>query len=113
MALLDPEAFPNEKAIQGRLIAPYVIRTEKRKAIDIKGKPLFKPRNTKLVTIPWEEKHQQQRDLYEKVTEYVRLGYNQALKEKRYGLGFMLVLMQRLVASSTAAIRKLSKGALR
>jgi len=39
MALLDPEAFPNEKAIQGRLIAPYVIRTEKRKAIDIKGKP--------------------------------------------------------------------------
>ncbi len=106
MALLDPEAFPNEKAIQGRLIAPYVIRTEKRKAIDIKGKPLFKPRNTKLVTIPWEEKHQQQRDLYEKVTEYVRLGYNQALKEKRYGLGFMLVLMQRLVASSTAAIRE-------
>jgi hypothetical protein len=35
----------------------------------------------------------------------VRLGYNQAIKEKKTYLGFLLLLMQRLVTSSTRAIR--------
>ena len=29
-------------------VAPYVIRTEKRKAINADGKPLFKPRRTQM-----------------------------------------------------------------
>jgi hypothetical protein len=39
-----------------------------------------------------------------KTTEYVRLGYNQAMRQNREYLGFLMILMQRLVTSSTAAI---------
>jgi SNF2 family DNA or RNA helicase len=43
--------------------------------------------------------------LYEAVTDYVRHGYNQALAAKQRHIGFLMILMQRLVTSSTAAIR--------
>ena len=62
---------------------PYVIRTEKRKAIDADGKPLFKPRRTQMAPVAWESRHHLQQLLYEAVTDYVREGYNQALREKR------------------------------
>ena len=39
------------------------------------------------------------------VSEYVRVGYNRAVREKKIYLGFLLLLMQRLVTSSTRAIR--------
>jgi hypothetical protein len=86
-------------------VQPYVIRTEKRRAIDAEGKPLFKPRRTELAPVSWKERHRDQRLLYEAVTEYVREGYNQAIAEKRSYIGFLMILMQRLVVSSTRAIR--------
>jgi hypothetical protein len=39
------------------------------------------------------------------VTDYVRHGYNQALAAKQRHIGVLMILMQRLVTSSTAAIR--------
>jgi superfamily II DNA or RNA helicase len=105
MSLLDKEAFPNVDSIKKERVAPFVIRTEKCRAIDEKGRPLFKPRRTQLVPVAWKTQHKKQRMLYEAVTEYVREGYNLALKEKRNYVGFLMVLMQRLVASSTKAIR--------
>lgn len=104
MQLLDREAFPGEDCIDRDRVAPYVVRTEKRLAIDNEGNPLFKPRQTRLVTVEWGPKHDAQRQLYEAVTDYVRHGYNQALKSKQRHIGFLMVLMQRLVTSSTAAI---------
>ncbi|MCS5694994.1 DEAD/DEAH box helicase [Desulfofundulus thermocisternus] len=97
VALLDKEAFPNIDSVKRERVAPYVIRTEKRKAVDARGNPLFKPRITQLIPVGWQARHQKQRELYEAVTEYVRHGYNQALKEKRNYIGFLMVLMQRLV----------------
>ena len=52
-----------------------------------------------------EDRHRQQKLLYEEVTEYVREGYNKAKLEKRNYIGFLMILMQRLVVSSTRAIR--------
>ena len=69
------------------------------------GNPLFKPRFTQLVPIEWGATHAEQRALYEAVTEYVRDGYNRAIKEKQTAVGFLMILMQRLITSSTAAIR--------
>ena len=46
MNLLDDDAFPDMDSVSLDRIAPYVIRTEKRKAVDADGKPLFKPRRT-------------------------------------------------------------------
>ena len=52
-----------------------------------------------------QQRHNAQQRLYEAVTDYVRHGYNQALAAKQRHVGFLMILMQRLVTSSTAAIR--------
>jgi len=102
---LDPDALPGDDAISREAVAPFVIRTEKRRAIDTEGSPLFKPRFTQLVKIEWGSAHTEQRAIYDAVTEYVRDGYNRAMKEKQTAVGFLMILMQRLITSSTAAIR--------
>ena len=105
MNLLDNDAFPDMESVSRERVAPYVIRTEKRKAIDADGKPLFKPRRTQMAPVAWAHRHHLQQLLYEAVTDYVREGYNQALREKKRHIGFLMILMQRLVVSSTRAIR--------
>jgi superfamily II DNA or RNA helicase len=105
VSLLDEDAFPDIGSVSRERVQPYVIRNEKRRAIDAQGAPLFKPRRTQLVPVTWQPRHAQQQRLYEAVTDYVRDGYNQAMREKRTHVGFLMILMQRLVASSTSAIR--------
>ncbi len=105
ISLLDPEEFPDTTSVTRDRVRPHVIRTEKRGAIDADGNPLFKPRHTHLAPVSWQDRHEGQRLLYEAVTEYVREGYNQAIKEKKSYIGFLMILMQRLVVSSTRAIR--------
>ncbi|MEI8716331.1 helicase-related protein [Mesorhizobium sp. ISC11] len=102
---LDADALPGDDTISREAVAPFVIRTEKRRAIDAEGNPLFRPRFTQLVPIEWGAAHTEQRALYDAVTEYVRDGYNRAMKEKQTAVGFLMILMQRLITSSTAAIR--------
>ena len=104
LTLLDKAAFPDPTSVTKERVLPYVIRTEKRHAIDAAGKPIFQPRITKLIAIPWKPEHEAQKRLYNAVTDYVRDGYNQAMREKKSYLGFLLILMQRLVTSSTRAI---------
>lgn len=105
MQLLDRDTFPDESSINQDRVQPFVIRTEKRSSIDAEGQPLFKPRSTRLHAVAWQAKHAAQLQLYEAVTDYVRHGYNQAMAAKQRHIGFLMILMQRLVTSSTAAIR--------
>jgi len=105
LSFLDQEAFPEDEIVSQESVAPYVIRTEKRNAIDADGNALFQPRRTQLVPVSWTETHQDQKVLYEAVTNYVREGYNQARREKNTAVGFLMILMQRLVTSSVRAIR--------
>ena len=105
VSLLDSRAFPDVGSVTRDRVQPYVIRTEKRRAITAEGTPLFRPRRTELACVSWGNTHRDQEILYEAVTEYVRQGYNQAMQEKRSYIGFLMILMQRLVVSSTAAIR--------
>jgi len=105
VSLIDAQEFPDISSVTRERVQPHVIRTEKRRAIDADGKPLFKPRRTQLGPVSWGEQHRNQQHLYEAVTEYVREGYNQAMREKRSYIGFLMILMQRLVVSSTSAIR--------
>ena len=104
LTFLDEQAFGPDLPLTRELVAPYVIRTEKRQAIGTDGQPLFKPRKTVLHPVAWENEGEQ-KALYEAVSEYVRLGYDQARTEKRNAIGFLMLLMQRLVTSSTRAIR--------
>lgn len=105
MQLLDREAFPDESSVSRERVRPFVIRTEKRASINAEGQPLFKPRVTRLQAVAWQASHSSQQRLYEAVTDYVRHGYNQAMAAKQRHIGFLMILMQRLVTSSTAAIR--------
>ena len=105
VSLIDEQAFPDEESVTRSRVEPFIIRNEKRSALDQNGQPLFKPRRTELVSIVWEQPHVEQRLLYEAVTNYVREGYNQAVIEKQTHLVFLMLLFQRLVASSTRAIR--------
>lgn len=106
--LLDADAFPNAKSIVREQVAPFLIRTEKREAIDNNGNLLFKNRITHLVTISWDECNNLQRELYEMVSSYVAKTYNKALRNRKKNmcLIFLLIIMQRMVTSSTAAIRQ-------
>lgn len=104
--LLDRDAFPDSNAIVKEQVNPYVIRTEKREAVDGEGNRLFKNRVTKAINIEWEKRHSLQKQLYEMVTKYVTEGYNKSRKEKKNYIGFLMILMQRLVTSSTRAIRE-------
>lgn len=106
--LLDAETFPNAKSIVKEQVAPYLIRTEKREAIDNNGNLLFKNRITHLVTLQWDERHSLQRELYQMVSSYVAKTYNKALRNKKKNmcLIFLLIIMQRMVTSSTAAVRQ-------
>ncbi len=106
--LLDADAFPNARSIVKEQVAPYLIRTEKREAIDNNGNLLFKKRITHLVTLQWDKRHSLQRELYQMVSSYVAKTYNKALRNKKKNmcLIFLLILMQRMVTSSTAAVRQ-------
>ena len=104
MSLLDENAFPTPDLITKDKIQPFVVRTEKRAVINDEGDLLFTKRTTTLESVEWSEKHSRQKNLYEHVTDYVLNGYNQAKEENRQYMGFLMILMQRLVSSSTYAI---------
>jgi len=102
MGLLDQD-FEIGKPITSATIRPYVVRTDKRAARSADGKPLFLPRTTALARVPYGGRAVE-KQLYDAVTDYVRHGYQRALLEKNNAVGFLTLLMQRLVSSSTAAI---------
>lgn len=106
--LVDEKAFPNINAIVKEQVAPYVIRTEKREAIDNNGNKLFKNRTTRAIELHWDERHSMQRKLYEMVSDYVAKNYNKAMRNrgKNMWFVFLLIMMQRLVTSSTSAVRE-------
>jgi len=109
LTILDDEAFPEMESVNRKTIEPYLIRNEKRNVKDSDGKLLFKPRKTKTVTVFWDDRHKLQEQLYHDVTEYIRESYN-LLKRltgaKKIAIGFLLVLIQRLITSSTKAVQK-------
>ena len=106
--LLDEQAFPNYKSIVKEQVAPYLIRSEKREAIDNNGNLLFKKRYTHLVELHWDERHSLQRQLYELVSSYVSKTYDKARRNRKKNmcLIFLMIIMQRMVTSSTAAVRQ-------
>ena len=106
--LVDEKAFPYAAAVVKEQVAPYVIRSEKREAIDNQGNKLFKNRNTQAITLSWGPQHSMQKELYLKVTDYVSKNYNKALRNrgKNMWVIFLLIIMQRLVTSSTRAIKE-------
>jgi superfamily II DNA or RNA helicase len=105
LSLLDPGTFTAGVPLTRELVETVVIRTEKRTATDADGNPLFAPRSTRLLKVPFGPRHVLQQQLYEEVSQYVVDGYNRAVRQGDKGSRLLLILIQRLVSSSTCAIR--------
>lgn len=105
LSLLDADAFTGEGMPTIPELEPYVVRTEKRQAIDYNGKPLFNKRRTEKVEVTYHpERHRKQQRLYQSVSEYVVTGFNLAQQTKNTSYGFVMLLFQRMMSSSTKAI---------
>jgi SNF2 family DNA or RNA helicase len=105
LQLLDADAFSGEGMPSIPELEPYVIRTEKRQAIDFNGKQLFNKRRTQKMLVEYDDvRHAKQKELYEDVTEYVVEGFNRAQQTKNNSYGFVMLLFQRMMSSSTKAI---------
>jgi ERCC4-related helicase len=107
MRLLDENSFPNMNALVNEQVSKFLIRNEKREAVDNQGNKLFKNRITKIVQLHWEEKHSFQQQLYDLTTQYVSKKYAKISSSRKMNFGyiFLLIMMQRLVSSSTRAVR--------
>ena len=113
LQLLDPDAFAGEGLPDIESLEPYVIRTEKRFAVDYDGNKLFNERKTRRFDVLLDiNKHQKQMDLYQSVTEYVRKGFNTAKRNKNSATGLIMILFQRLVSSSSESILSAMQGRL-
>jgi len=107
LSFLDSERFIDNETLTPSLVQPYVVRTAKRMAVDAEGASLFQPRQVEMVVVDWDSpRYAIQRELYEAVTLYVQKGYRQALAEKAFTETFLLILMQRMVTSSPAAVER-------
>jgi SNF2 family DNA or RNA helicase len=105
LQLLNNDAFAGEGMPTIPELEPYVVRTEKRQAIDYNGKALFNKRHTKKIEVILHEvNHRKQKALYDAVTEYVVSGFNLAQQTKNNSYGFVMILFQRMMSSSTQAI---------
>jgi len=104
--LLEPGFFANtvmlSQSIQDK-DNPLFLRRLKEDLKDFDGTPIFPPR--KVETIKYylsdDEKH-----LYNAVTDYVEKHFNKALEKEKRNVTFALTILQRRLASSVRAIRK-------
>ena len=105
LRLLDADAFEGEGMPEIKEIEPYVLRSEKRNAVDYNGEPLFRERTTTKMLVPMdEERHRLQLALYDHLTNYVRTAFNKAKRTHNPAIALVMTLFQKIASSSTAAI---------
>jgi len=98
VSLVDPYLFPSERDINREKLRRVMIRRIKEDLCDI-----FPPRESKTLSVEFSE---EERRLYYELIKYVGYYFNLAKEEKRRGVGFAMVILQRRMASSIYAIKK-------
>lgn len=107
LALLDPDRFERgfKQGVQKANASDMMRRMVKEKLLRFDGKPLFPERKAYTVSYQLSD---EEAELYEAVTQYVRTEFNRAEQlgsEGRKGtVGFALTILQRRLASSPEAI---------
>jgi superfamily II DNA or RNA helicase len=104
--LLQPGLFANTDLLLESVQNadnPLFLRRLKEDLRDFEGRPLFPPRHvaTKAYRLNDDEKR-----LYNAVTEYVEKSYNKALAAEKRNVAFALLILQRRLASSLRAVRR-------
>ncbi len=105
LQLMDADAFSGEGMPSIEEIQPYVMRSEKRFAVDYDGKKLFNERATMRFDVILDpDRHSAQIALYKHITDYVRICFGRAKSTKRNATGLVMVMLQKLASSSTDAV---------
>lgn len=82
---------------------PLFLRRLKEDLRDFNGAPLFPPRKVETIKYWLSE---DEKKLYNAVTEYVEKHYNKALEKEKRNVAFALIILQRRLASSLRAVRR-------
>lgn len=107
LQLIDEHRFIDFDDLTPKNVQQVTWRTRKRAAVDVEGARLFKQRITDIYPVErGGAEHAIERDLYDRVTDYVRENYNLALQREDRAFGFLMILFQRLVTSSSRAIER-------
>jgi len=108
VSLLDSYAFPKPQDVHPDSLKPIMVRNKKRAVCYPNGDLVFKGRNVVSLLVhldPEDENDMKELDLYEQVTDYVTKEYDRARGQGNKAVGFVMVTFQKLVSSSSAAIR--------
>lgn len=105
LRLIDPVIFTSTNSLTPALVREVAVRHQKRAVVDFAGKRIFKHRITSLIEIHRDAaEHQEEIELYDFVTEYTSNYYNYARRTNNQILMFLVILYQRIVASSSFAL---------
>jgi SNF2 family DNA or RNA helicase len=105
LKLIDPYKFYAKDSLTPENVSSVTIKNNKRAAVDFKGNLIFKKRIPQIINISQVE-GDIEKQLYDKVTEYVSKYYDLAVREKNFPIMFLLIIYQRMVSSSSRAIFK-------
>jgi len=104
--LLEPGLFANtsmlSESIQNK-DNPLFLRRLKEDLKNFEGAPIFPPRTVETIKYYLSD---DEKKLYNAVTEYVEKHFNKALEKEKRNVTFALTILQRRLASSLRAIRK-------
>ncbi len=104
--LLEPGYFATTELLAESIRSkdnPLFLRRLKEDLKSFGGAPLFPPRH--VATRPYRLNEDEKR-LYNAVTEYVEKSYNRALATAKRNVAFALLILQRRMASSVRAVRR-------
>ena len=110
--LLEKGFFANNEMVKESITNkdnPLFIRRIKEDLKDFEGKPLFLPRYVKTIYFNLGESSPNEKELYNDLSKYVENQYSLALPSdstKKRNIAFVLVILQRRLASSTNALLK-------
>ncbi len=107
ISLIDPYLFEDASSVEPKRLNTVMIRRGKGGIRDIDGKPVFRPREVRTISVTFTKPEM---DLYDAVTDYVRNEYNLARSLKKRAVGFAMILLQKRMVSSIAAIRQSLKN---
>jgi len=100
--LLDPYIFKDADHIEPEKLNSVMIRRGKDRLHNEDGTPVFRPREVKCIPIEFTEEEMR---LYNAVTQYVQEEYNLAQSLNKRAVGFAMVILQKRMVSSIAAIK--------
>ena len=101
--LLDPYLFPSAAHLDPKRVADLMVRRIKDNLRDGKGELVFRPRTVEIIPVQYTDAEMV---LYDAVTRYVAEEFNLARNMDHRTVGFAMVILQKRMVSSIAAIRK-------